>query len=96
MPKAPPPLVPFATRVRAGDSDNFIRVFTRSGEASGDGDNGGGSWRQAAAAAQAHEQDVNSVRWNPADGALLASAGDDARVRLWRYEAAAGETSSAS
>ena len=29
-------------------------------------------------------QDVNCVRWHPTDPTLLASAGDDGRVKLWR------------
>lgn len=35
---------------------------------------------------QAHNGDVNSVRWSPGDSQLLASAGDDAVIRLWRFE----------
>lgn len=33
---------------------------------------------------QAHPLDVNCVRWHPTDPGLLASAGDDCCVRLWR------------
>uniref|UniRef100_A0A7S2P244 Probable cytosolic iron-sulfur protein assembly protein CIAO1 homolog n=1 Tax=Leptocylindrus danicus TaxID=163516 RepID=A0A7S2P244_9STRA len=33
----------------------------------------------------AHAGDVNCVRWNPRDGALLATTGDDGLVRIWRY-----------
>ena len=32
-----------------------------------------------------HSGDVNSVRWNPTDPGVLASAGDDGHVRLWKY-----------
>lgn len=33
----------------------------------------------------AHVSDVNCVRWHPTDAQLLASAGDDGCVRLWRF-----------
>ena len=39
---------------------------------------------------EAHPADVNCVRWNPTDPTLLASAGDDGSVRLWRYIRDAG------
>ena len=32
----------------------------------------------------AHKGDVNCVRWHPFDGTLLASAGDDGSVCIWR------------
>lgn len=35
-------------------------------------------------AAPAHAGDVNSVAWHPVDGRVLASAGDDGAVRVWR------------
>ena len=34
---------------------------------------------------QAHDADVNCVRWHPHTPGLLASAGDDGIVRLWLY-----------
>ncbi len=43
------------------------------------------SFTLAARQREAHPADVNCVRWNPADPTLLASAGDDGSVRLWRY-----------
>lgn len=35
-------------------------------------------------AAPAHAGDVNSVAWHPVEGRVLASAGDDGAVRVWR------------
>jgi len=34
----------------------------------------------------AHEADVNAVRWNPVFAGLLASAGDDKCINLWRLK----------
>eukprot|EP00824_Muranothrix_gubernata_P010167 TRINITY_DN2304_c0_g1_i1.p1 TRINITY_DN2304_c0_g1~~TRINITY_DN2304_c0_g1_i1.p1 ORF type:complete len:344 (+),score=21.95 TRINITY_DN2304_c0_g1_i1:137-1033(+) len=34
---------------------------------------------------RAHQGDVNSVQWNPHQGNMLASAGDDGLVRIWEY-----------
>jgi WD40 repeat protein len=31
-----------------------------------------------------HAGDANAVRWNPACGDMLATAGDDGVVRVWR------------
>lgn len=50
-----------------------------------DGASSGGSWREAALARNAHKLDVNCVRWHPKDASLLASAGDDGVVKLWRH-----------
>ncbi|GBG00551.1 hypothetical protein Rsub_13247 [Raphidocelis subcapitata] len=80
----------------SGDGANCIRVFTRGDEAAaaaaggGGADGGGCGWVQACAAEAAHESDVNSVAWHPSDATLLASGGDDGRVRLWRLRAAGG------
>ena len=34
---------------------------------------------------KAHDGDVNCVRWHPLDGSLLASAGDDGLVKIWKF-----------
>lgn len=44
---------------------------------------------------QAHPLDVNCVRWHPADPGLLASAGDDACIKLWRWRPAGAEMAAA-
>ena len=31
----------------------------------------------------AHDQDVNSVSWHPADPTILASCSDDGTIKLW-------------
>lgn len=79
----------------AGDGDNQIKVYGRTeldGEADAASISGSVSpeerpylrWQLLAAAQEAHDQDVNCVRWHPTDLSLLASAGDDGVVRLWR------------
>ncbi len=68
-----------------GSQDNGIRVFKVGppGEA-------GVSPRPPPAVdllchtREAHPADVNCVRWNPKQTRLLASAGDDNSIRLWR------------
>eukprot|EP00955_Chlamydomonas_euryale_P079362 363291-Chlamydomonas_euryale.AAC.4 len=69
--------------IAAGDGDNRIKVYARPGSDGGvAGD--GPSWLPVADVEQAHGQDVNCVKWNPSDSRLLASAGDDGLVKVWR------------
>ncbi|XP_077992547.1 putative cytosolic iron-sulfur protein assembly protein CIAO1 homolog [Glandiceps talaboti] len=35
---------------------------------------------------KAHDDDVNSVVWNPTESGLLASCGDDNCIKLWRFK----------
>lgn len=43
------------------------------------------SWYLACRQLAAHNSDVNCVAWNPVADGVLASAGDDGIVALWRY-----------
>jgi WD40 repeat protein len=86
-------------RIVTGDGENSIKVFTvgsrglggRGGDASSGGGAGGGgaggdvSLEQEVSVAKAHAGDVNCVRWHPRQPFLLASAGDDGLVKLWRF-----------
>lgn len=61
----------------------------QAGEGGGGGSGAaGGSFRLLCTREQAHPLDVNCVRWHPSDATLLASAGDDCCVRLWRWRPA--------
>ena len=35
----------------------------------------------------AHDNDINSIRFCPQDSSLLASAADDAVIKIWRVSA---------
>jgi len=48
-----------------------------------------------ASAAPAHPADVNAVRWHPKRPGLLATAGDDGRVKLWLFETVGNDVSDA-
>ncbi|XP_077524393.1 cytosolic iron-sulfur assembly component 1 [Amblyomma americanum] len=70
---------PLTGLLATGCGDNGVRVFVEEQPGSGEP-----SWRLACH--ESHEQDVNCVAWNPASPGLLASAGDEGRVRIWQLE----------
>lgn len=49
------------------------------------GSGSGGTFDLLCKREQAHPLDINCVRWHPHDPSLLASAGDDCCIRLWRW-----------
>ena len=68
-------------------------IFMQQAGEQGAGEGGGGgapggSFSLLCTREQAHPLDVNCVRWHPSDATLLASAGDDCCVRLWRWRPA--------
>lgn len=68
-----------------GAADDVIRIFSNT--------DGAAAFELALQHEAAHTSDINCVRWSPeapqtADGKrslLLASAADDALVRIWRF-----------
>lgn len=73
-----------------GCGDNAIRLFEGSHSQDGEHQDADGSQQSpgfhlALTKQNAHSADVNCVRWSPTDPTLLASAGDDNAIRIWRY-----------
>ncbi|GAX77854.1 hypothetical protein CEUSTIGMA_g5296.t1 [Chlamydomonas eustigma] len=76
--------------IAAGDGDNAIKVYHSSKAPSMRTEDsqlhGSFQWQLLTCKEQAHAQDVNCVKWHPSDPTLLASAGDDGCVKLWRCQ----------
>ena len=66
------------SRVVSGGGDNALRV------AAFEPNEAGLQPRVVLEHPQAHQGDINCVRWNPKVPGLLASCGDDGVVRIWR------------
>jgi cytosolic iron-sulfur protein assembly protein CIAO1 len=81
--------------IASASADNRICIFAVKQaviENGGDAGNSGASsvsCQLECRKEQAHPCDVNCVRWHPKDGSLLASAGDDGCIKIWKFEAAA-------
>ena len=71
-------------RIASGGGDNGINIY-REETAEGSGSSDTPKFAMEAMAAEAHEGDVNCVRWHPRDGTCLVSCGDDGAVKLWKY-----------
>ena len=73
-----------------GCGDNAIRLFQASAmqnsfQSSAEHNDQSRAFQLAVTKHAAHDADVNCVRWSPSEPSLLASAGDDNTIRLWRY-----------
>ena len=85
----------FRGYIATASADNSICVFaiseqTKAAARQGALENDGGvvSCELECRKEQAHPCDVNCVRWHPKEGCLLASAGDDGCIKIWKFEAA--------
>eukprot|EP01054_Gregarina_sp_Poly1_P004268 Gregarina_sp_Poly_1__4267@NODE_2323_length_2297_cov_39_165022_g1487_i0_p3_GENE_NODE_2323_length_2297_cov_39_165022_g1487_i0NODE_2323_length_2297_cov_39_165022_g1487_i0_p3_ORF_typecomplete_len107_score13_00WD40/PF00400_32/0_067WD40/PF00400_32/1_5e06ANAPC4_WD40/PF12894_7/0_00062ANAPC4_WD40/PF12894_7/1_3e05_NODE_2323_length_2297_cov_39_165022_g1487_i0150470 len=72
--------------IAAGCGDNSIRIMKRQRNRSGSAN----SWEVVSAELEAHEGDVNCVRWSkptaPVDVPLtLASCGEDGVLKIWTF-----------
>ena len=64
--------------IASAGADDAIRVFEEGA--------GEGGWVVAGSREAAHSRDVNHVIWHPRRRGVLISCGDDAVVRMWRWE----------
>jgi cytosolic iron-sulfur protein assembly protein CIAO1 len=72
--------------VASGGADDSICLSHRS-QTTADGKSSAtntGDFVIAARVEHAHKGDVNCVKWHPTNPNLLASAGDDFLVKIWR------------
>jgi len=78
-------------RVASGGGDNCINIYreettTAITEQDATSSYTGPKFTIEAVADDAHDGDVNCVKWHPRDGTCLVSCGDDGAVKLWKYQ----------
>ncbi|MCO5600880.1 hypothetical protein L7F22_054997 [Adiantum nelumboides] len=66
--------------------DDCIRIFSEDSSDKTTLDSGPPTYKMLLRKEKAHSTDVNCVRWHPQESSLLASAGDDSTVKVWRVE----------
>jgi WD40 repeat protein len=73
-------------RIASAGGDNSINIYREeSVAASGNGTSDAPKFSLEDVAVDAHDGDVNCIKWHPRDGRCLVSCGDDGAVKLWRY-----------
>mmetsp|Transcript_35918 Transcript_35918/g.54607 ORF Transcript_35918/g.54607 Transcript_35918/m.54607 type:complete len:255 (-) Transcript_35918:211-975(-) len=83
-------------RIASGGADNSICIYkeigggmssTSSLSAHHDGftSHNSPTFVLDASTVNAHDGDINCVKWSPVDGRILVSAGDDGVVNVWKY-----------
>ncbi|KAJ0575393.1 putative transcription factor WD40-like family [Helianthus annuus] len=68
--------------IATGAADDAIRLFVESEDHSVDGP----SYKLLLKKEKAQAMDINSVQWSPTGNMLLASASDDATIKIWKLE----------
>ena len=68
-------------RIASAGGDNSINIY-REESSSTDAP----KFSLECVAADAHDGDVNCIKWHPRDGRCMVSCGDDGAVKLWRYK----------
>ena len=69
----------------AAGGDNSVRVFREMvGKAGSDASKATAEFEEIASVLNAHEADVNCVRWCPTVPEIFASCGDDGLVKIWK------------
>jgi len=66
--------------IATGAADDTIRIFQKSS-----GENDQITCTLISSQDHAHDGDINCVRWNPNFPNILASCGDDFKVKLWEF-----------
>jgi cytosolic iron-sulfur protein assembly protein CIAO1 len=67
-----------------GAADNSIAIFRERGGGGGGG--GVEGFDLVTKVENAHNCDVNCVRWHPKEKGVLASAGDDGSITIWQFK----------
>jgi len=71
-------------RIASAGGDNSINIY-REESSVGNGTSDAPKFSLEDVAVDAHDGDVNCIKWHPRDGRCLVSCGDDGAVKLWRY-----------
>ena len=75
-------------RIASAGGDNSINIYREESLLAGSGGDGASDAPKFSledVAVDAHDGDVNCIKWHPRDGRCLVSCGDDGAVKLWRY-----------
>ncbi len=74
-------------RIVSGGGDDSIQIYREVINSASDGvpSDDAPLFATDVSVKKAHDGDVNCVRWHPLNGSLLASAGDDGLVKIWKF-----------
>jgi len=84
-PKADPLHSPFSHIVSAG-ADNVICVYSPVDRTESDGMKAAVRYTRTVKMEQAHQTDINCVRWHPQHKSRFASCSDDGEIKIWHFQ----------